>query len=195
MDGKYSIKSNLSSTGSRSNFLHNIQGNFNFNSTDGRIYKLTLLSRILSILNISKMFKGKMPDISQTGFAYKSIDIESDISDSKIVIKKAVIDGNDMTLIFMGWIDPINDKMDLTCLVAPFKTIDSIIEKIPIINTLLNGRLVSIPVQATGTLSDPIVVPLHPSAVGTGLVNMMTDIVKTPIRLIDKLSIDKDTID
>ncbi len=191
MDGKYSIQTTLSSSGGTSDFLNNFKGELKYNSTDGRIYKLTLLSRILSVLNVSKVFKGNIPDISQTGFAYNEIDIEGEIKNSRITIKKAVIDGTDMTLIFLGWIDPINDKIDLTCLVAPFKTIDMIIEKIPIINTLLSGRLVSVPVQATGSLSDPIVVPLHPSAVGSGLINMMTDIVKTPIRLLDKLSDDE----
>ena len=92
-----------------------------------------------------------------------------------------------MTLIFSGWIDPVKDTLDLTCLVAPFKTIDLIIEKIPILNTILNGRLVSVPVKATGTLFDPIVVPLHPSAVGEGLITMMSDILKTPVKLWDKI--------
>ncbi len=190
MDGKYSIQTALSSKGTTSDFLQNFEGNLKYNSMDGRIYKLTLLSRILSVLNVSKVFKGNIPDISQTGFAYKRIKIDGEVKNSKITLKKAVIDGNDMTLIFMGWIDPINDKINLTCLVAPFKTIDMIIEKIPIINTLLSGRLISVPVQATGSLSDPIVVPLHPSAVGSGLINLMTDIVKTPIRLLAKLSDD-----
>jgi hypothetical protein len=81
--------------------------------------------------------------------------------------------------------------MDLTCLVAPFKTIDLIIEKIPIVSTLLGGSLVSVPVKASGKISDPLVVPLHPSAVGEGLINMMTNILKTPVRLLDKLSDDE----
>ncbi len=91
-------------------------------------------------------------------------------------------------MIFTGWIDPVNDQLDLTCLVAPFKTIDLIIKYIPIVNTMLGGRLVSIPVKASGKLSDPIVTPLHPSAVGTGLINMMGDILKTPVKLWDKIS-------
>jgi hypothetical protein len=187
MEGNYSVRSELNSTGTPSDFIRHFNGPLDYSSTDGRIYKLTLLSRILSVLNVSKVFRGKIPDIGQSGFAYKSIHIESDIKDSIIHIDKAIVDGHDMTLILRGWIDPINDKIELTCLVAPFKTIDMIIEKIPVINTILNNRLVSVPVQATGKLSDPVVVPLHPSAVGSGIVNLMTDILKTPIKLLDKL--------
>ena len=125
--------------------------------------------------------------MTQDGFAYNKISMEADIKDSIIYLNRAIIDGQDMTLIFSGWIDPVNDTLDLTCLVAPFKTIDLIIKNIPILNTLLDGRLVSVPTKATGKLSDPIVVPLHPSAVGEGLVNMMSDILKTPVKLWDKI--------
>ncbi|MBT5988796.1 hypothetical protein HOG75_03710, partial [bacterium] len=152
----------------------------------GRIYKLTLISRILSILNVSKIFRGKFPNVTQNGFAYNKIILEADIKDSIIYLTKAIIDGQDMALIFSGWIDPANDTLDLTCLVAPFKTIDLIIKKIPIVNTLLGGRLVSVPIKASGKLSDPVVVPLHPSAVGDGLISMMSDILKTPVKLWDK---------
>jgi len=125
--------------------------------------------------------------VTQNGFAYDTIFLEADIKDSIIHLKRAIIDGQDMTLIFSGWINPVNDALDLTCLVAPFKTIDLIIKKIPIINTMLSGRLISVPVKATGKLSDPVVVPLHPSAVGEGLINMMSDILKTPVKLWDKI--------
>ncbi|MFH2091111.1 MAG: AsmA-like C-terminal domain-containing protein [Pseudomonadota bacterium] len=187
MDGQYSLTGNLSSSSAKKDFLNTIEGKLAFSASDGRIYKLTLLSRILSVLNVSNIFKGHIPDLQQKGFSYKLITIDADIKDSKIYLKKAVIDGTDMTMIFHGWIDPVNDQLDLTCLVAPFKTIDLIVKYIPIVNTLLDGRLVSVPVKANGKLSDPQVTPLHPSAVGNGLINMMSDVLKTPVRLWDKL--------
>jgi len=187
MDGQYSLSGHIKSNNIKKEYLNKLNGDLILNAEKGRIYKLTLLSRILSVLNISKIFKGKIPDIRQNGFAYAKISLEADIKDSIIYLTKAIIDGQDMTLIFSGWIDPVKDTLDLTCLVAPFKTIDLIIEKIPILNTILNGRLVSVPVKATGTLFDPIVVPLHPSAVGEGLITMMSDILKTPVKLWDKI--------
>ncbi len=187
MDGQYSLTGNLTSNSFKKDFSKKLNGSAVLKAEKGRIYKLTLLSRILSVLNISKFFKGKIPDVTQNGFAYDTIFLEADIKDSIIHFKRAIIDGQDMTLIFSGWINPVNDALDLTCLVAPFKTIDLIIKKIPIINTMLSGRLISVPVKATGKLSDPVVVPLHPSAVGEGLINMMSDILQTPVKLWDKM--------
>lgn len=186
MDGQYSLTGDLKSNSLKKDFLNKLNGELILNAENGRIYKFTLLSRILSILNVSKIFKGKIPDLTQNGFAYHKIILEADIKDSIIYLTKSIIDGQDMTLIFSGWIDPVNNTLDLTCLVAPFKTIDLIIKKIPIVNTLLGGRLISVPIKATGKLSDPVVVPLHPSAVGVGLITMMSDIFKTPVKLWNK---------
>ncbi len=188
MDGRYSLTGEIISDAAKNDFLNTLKGAFFFKAEEGRVYKLTLLSRILSLLNVSSFFKGSIPNITQKGFAYKTIFIEADIKDSIIYITKGIVDGNDMTIIFNGQIDLINDHIDLTCLVAPFKTVDLIIEKIPIISTLLSGNLVSVPVKATGKISDPAVVPLHPSAVGEGLINAMKNILKTPVKLLDKIS-------
>jgi uncharacterized protein YhdP len=187
MEGRYSLSGTLLYHGSKKNDTAPLGGSFTLTAEEGRIYKWTLLSRILSVLNISTVLEGTLPDVTQKGFAYKKITIEADIKDDRINLTKAIIDGQDMMLIFDGWIDPVKDEMDLTCLVAPFKTVDRIIEKIPIVGTLLGGRLVSVPMKASGNLFDPVVIPLHPSAVGTGLINMMSTILNTPVKLWDKL--------
>lgn len=191
IDGRYSLNGHLFVDAEKKDILKAINGLFLFKSEEGRVYKFTLLSRILSILNVSNLLKGTIPDITQNGFAFKLISIEAEIKGSVIHIKNAIVDGNDMTIIFNGSIDPLNDSIDLTCLVAPFKTADLIIEKIPILNTLMNRNLISVPVKASGKIFDPVVVPLHPSAVGEGLINMMTNILKTPIKILDKITTDE----
>ncbi|MCG8552286.1 MAG: AsmA-like C-terminal region-containing protein [Desulfobacterales bacterium] len=155
-------------------------GYLRFKAQSGRIYKATLLSRILSVVNIL----GET-DIQQEGFGFKTFTANAQIEESVVHIKKAVIDADNMAIIAEGWADPLNDSLDITLLVAPFKTIDTIIKYIPIVNTILNGRLVSFPVRAYGKMSDPTVVALHPSAVGKGLLNLLGDLIKTPGRLIE----------
>ncbi len=188
MDGTYSLTGHLRTNQDKKDGLRQLHGNLNFQAENGRIYKLTLLSRILSVLNVSSIFKGKIPNVLQKGFSYKTINIEADIKESRLYLETAVIDGTDMTMIFKGWVDPLNDQLELTCLVAPFKTVDLIVKNIPIINTIFGGRLVSVPVKASGTLSDPTVIPLHPSAVGEGLLDAMSNILKTPVRLWDRMT-------
>lgn len=186
INGPFTLTGNIRSKGNISDFYKTFQGNVAFRATEGRIYRWTLFSRILSFLNVSKYFKGNLPDFSQKGFAYHQISVDAEIKDSKIFFDSAIIDGHDMTLIFSGWIDPLENQMDLTCLVAPFKTVDTIIRTIPVISTLLNGRLISVPVKAKGKIEDPVIIPLHPSSVGEGLVKMMVNILKTPVTLFEE---------
>lgn len=181
IQGPYSFATHLTGEDSSKLIARRQKGKMSFHAQDGRIHKATLLSRVLSVLNIL----GNI-DIKQDGFGYKTIEIQADIKDSVIHLKKAYIDADNMAIIFSGWLDPLKDELNLTILVAPFKTVDTIIKNIPVVNTILSGRLVSFPAKATGKISDPTVVPLHPSAVGKGLVNLLKDLITAPGRLINK---------
>ena len=89
VNAKSAIKANLFTRGNftsgkmidktNNTLKNNFQGNLKFNSDGGRIFRLTLLSRILSVINISKLFEGKLPDIEQNGFAFDAIEISADI--------------------------------------------------------------------------------------------------------------------
>lgn len=183
IEGRYTLVGELSGVAQSLAQAETKQhGHLDFKANAGRIYKATLLSRVLSVLNVL----GET-DLQQQGFGFKTFTANADIKESVVHIKQAVIDADNMAIIAEGWADPLNDELDITFLVAPFKTIDTIIKYIPIVSTILNGRLVSFPVRAYGKLSDPTVVPLHPSAVGKGLLNLLGDLVKTPGRLIEGL--------
>jgi len=179
IQGRYKFKGTLTGTENHDQILHSQNGKISFDAEKGRIYKATLLSRVLSVLNILGD-----TDISQKGFGYKRMTVTAEIKESVIHLKKAYIDADNMAIIASGWMDPLNDCLDLTFLVAPFKTIDTVIQYIPLINTIFRGRLASFPAKATGKLSDPTVIPMHPSAVGKGLITLFSDLLQAPVRLI-----------
>jgi hypothetical protein len=52
------------------------------------------------------------------------------------------------------------------------------------VNYILGGTLVSIPVRATGDLKNPTVTLLSPSAVGSGLLDIMKRTVELPVKII-----------
>ncbi len=181
MNGGYALNANLSGTGSVKTLHTDLTGDISFESEKGQIHKMTLLSRLLSVLNILKL-----PDIRQEGFRYRSIQVNAQMKNGTIHLEKAVIDAENMALFFTGDIHPFENRLDLTCLVAPFKTIDTLVQFIPVVNTILSGRLVSFPAKATGAIDDPVITPLHPSAVGEGLINMFTSLLTSPIRLFER---------
>jgi len=83
-----------------------------------------------------------------------------------------------------GDIDLLDKELDLTYLLAPLKTVDLVVKKIPLVSDVLDGTLVSIPVKATGPWADPKITALSPSSVGLGLLGIMKRTVQLPFKII-----------
>ena len=89
-----------------------------------------------------------------------------------------------MGIAIEGNIDLIKKKVNLVVLVAPFKTVDRIVKHIPLVGNILGGTLISIPFRAIGNLDDPDVIPLSPTAVGSGMLGILERTLKLPITII-----------
>ena len=103
----------------------------------------------------------------------------------KTVIKEAIFEGPTVEMAARGEIDSIGRTIDLTVLVAPFRTVDYFVSKIPLVSYVLSGTLISMPVKVTGDWDSPKVEPLSPSAVSSELLGIMGRTLELPFRLID----------
>ena len=185
--GRFDLDGTLSAEGKSDQLLQSLQGKINFSAKDGRIYKATILSKIFSLINITGIFEGGLPDLVKEGFSYHSLIIRGDIENGKIFLKEAVIDAPSMEMIGTGNIDLAKKKIDLKVLVAPLKTVDSVLRKIPLVRNIVGRNLVAIPIKVTGDLENPEVSNLSPSAVGSGLLGIMEKVLKAPVNLIQPI--------
>jgi hypothetical protein len=186
LDGKLDAEAHTASL-SWESLARELDGDLLFNALGGRIYRWTILSKIFSLINVTELYRGTLPDLTKEGLAYNSIRARGHLSDGKLQLRDSVIDGPSVKMVWSGEIDLVNDTVDLTVLVAPLKTIDSIIALIPFVNYVLGGALVSIPVKVTGEISDPTVVPLSPLAVGSELLGYMRRVLNLPFKVIQPL--------
>ncbi len=168
-----------------------LNGNLKFNAKDGRIYRYGILAKMFALLNVTEIFRGKLPDVIKEGFAYSSIKAEGKLENGKFTFKDFVIDGSSMTIVCEGYIDPVREKIDMVVLVAPFKTVDYIIKHIPLVNHIFGGKLVSIPFSVKGDPADPEVIPLSPAAVGAGIFGLLKRTFTLPIAIFQPLLPDK----
>jgi hypothetical protein len=90
-----------------------------------------------------------------------------------------------MQLVGQGEINLTNNKINLTILVAPFKTVDFLVSKIPLVGYILKGTLISIPLKVTGDLAEPTIIVLSPTAVGEGLLGIMKRTLSLPVKIIE----------
>jgi len=143
------------------------------------------MEKLLAYLNVLGIVKGQLSEMKEKGFAFDSIRAKADIKDGKIVIHEGIIDGLTMDIASQGNVDLVDKKIDLVILVAPVKTVDTILKKIPIIRRITKDGLITVAVKMDGDLANPKVQTLPASAVGSGLVGMMKRTLKLPFEVID----------
>jgi hypothetical protein len=185
--GTFNLSGEFLSKGKPETFGQSLGGRVAFSAKEGRIYRLGLLAKILSILNITEIYRGEVPDLTGQGFAYRSMTVNAEFKGEQLIIKECTIDGVSMGIACEGHIDLVKKEMDLTVLVAPFKTLDSIVDIIPLVGHILGGKLISIPFHAKGDLQDPNVIPLPPMAVGAEVLGILQRTLKLPITIIQPI--------
>ncbi len=192
IDGRFNLKGRLKGQAPLEGLKDALEGQFKFEAEDGRIYRFDLLGRILAAINLTELVRGQKSDLMGEGLAYREIEIKAQLKNSQIDLEKAVIDGASAEIAAKGSLDLQADEFDLIVLVAPLKTVDAIVKFTPIINTWLEGTLVSIPVKVSGPFDDPRITPLAPSAVGSSILNLLKNTIQLPVKLVEPLWDDED---
>ncbi len=186
--GSFSLDGEIFTKGKGDEIIGLLNGTLDLKANDGRIYQLGFLSKIFALLNLTEIFRGKIPDLVGEGFAYNTITASGKLVNGNFVITGFVIDGASMAVVCTGNIDLNKESVDLVVLISPFKTIDLIIKYIPVVTQILDGNILSIPFKVTGKIDDPEVTPLSPAAVGSGLLKMLQRTIMLPIRIMQPVN-------
>jgi hypothetical protein len=182
--GSYNLNGEIMAKAKSETIARSLTGALVFSAEKGRIYRFGLLAKVLAILNVTEIYRGEVPDLTGDGFAYHSMTASAKLQGGKLIMEECSIDGASMGIACEGDIDLVDKKVDLIILVAPFKTVDRIVDIIPLIGGVLGGKLISIPFRAKGDLSNPDVYALPPTAVGSGILGILERTLKLPITII-----------
>jgi hypothetical protein len=187
IDGTYQLEGALSAAGSGNDLISSLRGRLEFKARDGRILPIGFIGKLFSVLNITEIYRGQIPDLANKGCAYDSITAEGVIQDGVLSLDNSIVNAQCMKMVWKGTVDLRAKKLDLIVVVAPLRTVDRIIDKVPILGDILNGTLISFPVRVSGDLNDPDVIPLSPSALGSGFIDFLKRTITTPFRLTEPL--------
>lgn len=185
-DGNYRFKGVVHGKGPAGTFLDSLEGSLEFHARDGRVYgrgSFGVLKKILAFINVTEVFAGSAPNFSSKGFGYHRIQAIADIEGPHLILKEAIVDGDNMKITSQGQIDLKNKELDLTVIMAPLKTVDRAVEILPVFGKMLDGHLLTIPLNVTGTLSEPVVKTVPPSSVGRGLIRITERTLKLPFEM------------
>jgi hypothetical protein len=185
---QYDLSGEISLPPTRENPDRFLSGQVDISSRNGNIEYASVLMKIFTVLNITEIFTGGKTDLAENGYGFTNAHAKAQIADGKVRFDEILLDGNSLKITGQGNISLDNLETNITLLAAPLKTIDRIVNKIPIINYISGGSLITIPLQITGPLADIKVKPIRPSAVGQGLLNIMERTLKAPFKLVQSTS-------
>ena len=184
-DVRYDLSGRITLPATRQDPLRHLAGQLELSSQNGSIQYASTLMKIFSVLNVTEVFTGGKSDLAEKGYGYTQASTTIEFNQGKLKFNEILLDGNSLKITGQGSIDLTDRTVDVILLAAPLKTVDRIVNKIPIISYITGGTLISVPLRVTGKVSDPSVVPMSPTAVGKGVLNIMGRILKAPYKLVE----------
>ncbi|MBU0964792.1 MAG: AsmA-like C-terminal domain-containing protein [Proteobacteria bacterium] len=158
-------------------------GKFLLQGKNGVLGKMDILSKIFKLINFTDLYQG----LFSSGFRYKLLEVHGHVVKNLLILDKAVIDGEGMDIMAQGNINLQTLDTDLTFFIVPFKTIDKIINMVPLVGRIIGGKkrhIVTYPVKVTGNLRDPELSVLSPTAIGKAAVDFIFDTLTLPLDLL-----------
>ena len=185
MTGDYDLSGRLTSHGPSKRLLKSLQGNIDFTARQGRIQNDKIVKSVIAYLNSTSMLKGSRSSLLKEGVPYETIVLRGSFREGVVSLTEGAVKSSELYIIAEGDMDLTNESLALNVLVAPFSKLDRLLGKIPIVKDVAGKALVVVPVRVEGSFDKPKVKPLPASAVGTNVTNLMKNIVKAPVKIIE----------
>jgi AsmA-like C-terminal region len=144
------------------NFFETLAGDMTITVRDGTLNKFTLLSRLLSFIDIKNWLSAQIPDPRINGVPFKTIFTDFKGKGGLFYTDNFALKGPVMDITASGSIQFGAGTLDMDVGVFPFDTVDWVLNHIPLIGDRLGagtGKLVAAYFHVKGPLSDPSIVP------------------------------------
>jgi len=143
-------------------FFNTLAGDMSVTVRDGTLNKFTLLSRLLSFIDIKNWLSAQIPDPRVHGVPFRYIFTDFKGHDGRFYTDNFILQGPVMDITATGSIQFSDSTLDMQVGMFPFDTVDWVLNKIPIIGERIGagtGKLVAAYFQVTGPVSDPTIMP------------------------------------
>ncbi len=137
------------------NFKNNLKGYIFLNIQNGCIYKFVFLYNLFSLLNVTQIFKFRLPDLTTEGLKYKIIGGKFDIYNGVFKTEKFVLLSHSINLGFKGKFSIVNKKIKGELIVQPLQAVGNILGKVPLIGYIFGRKLILFYFKIKGTYEKP----------------------------------------
>lgn len=187
--GDLSLTGSLQGTGKHPQGVsHTLNGKAELLIKQGRIQRFTVISKVLSILNLPTLLAGKV-DLTKDGLPFDKITGTFLIKNGQVTTEDLVVDSPVMKISAAGHYDVPTNQLDFVMAISPFGSYSQFLKNIPLFGKLFAGERKGIDTalfEVKGLLQNPEVkyLPLQSFATGlTGLAHLAFDVLKNTLLL------------
>ena len=169
-------------------FLATSYGSFNVRVSDGLLRQSPMLGNIFSLLNVSQLFKLKLPDVSTEGVPFTKMTGEMLIDRGIIHTEEIVVESDAINMTYVGKYDILRDNLDLVVVAKPLGTIDKVVSSLPVAGWILGGKeraLITVQFQVTGPGENPTITAIPISAISKGILGIFQRTLGLPLKLVE----------
>jgi hypothetical protein len=156
---------------------------------NGMIERWRTLARIFSILNVSQLFRGRLPDLKTKGLPYRQMMANIQVKDGVASTEDFIVQSDAIRITLLGKIDLVKNQIDATIGVHPLVTIDMILSHLPLAGYILTGQdkaFLSYIYEVKGDLDDPQIEAVPIKGLGENFWGIIQRLLETPIRPFQK---------
>jgi len=166
-----------------------LNGGLRFEIGNGVIEKFNILSKIFSILNVSQLLKGRLPDLATKGLPFHQILGNFHVKDGVATTDDFLVDSDAMRITLIGKIDLGKNFIDVRIGVHPLVTIDTILRSVPIAGYILTGEdkgFISYFYEVKGNLDNPKIEAIPLKSIEEPSWGVIKRLLLTPLRPFQK---------
>lgn len=120
-------------------FWHNATGGIHLQVKNGTLRKFRGLARVFSLLNVSQIFAGKLPDMDKDGMPFTLIEGSVRVADGRMKTDNMHVVSEAMNLSLVGEQNLVEGTVNFNLGVMPLRTVDKVVSNIPIAGWVLAG--------------------------------------------------------
>lgn len=187
MTGVLSLDASLTASGENYDAIRkSAAGSLEIHSQKGMLRQFSMLSKVFSILNVSQLFKFRLPDMVSEGMPYNDLKATLTIKNGFVSTDNLFLASNAMNMSLIGKHDFVHDNMDLTLGVQPLQTVDKVVSHIPIVGWILTGKektMFSTYFEIKGKTSAPNVTAIPITSLGKGVLGIFKRVFQLPAKI------------
>jgi uncharacterized protein YhdP len=182
--GFFNLWGNITGRGRNGKELRqSLEGKLKVGMEKGKIRRWRILSKVFSLLNVSQLFKGRLPGLTGEGLPYNRITGEIGIAKGIASTENLLVDSDAMRITVIGKWDIVRENLDLTIGLCPLGTVDTIVSKVPVVGRILAGEddaVIAYYVEVKGDFSNPKVRHIPLKSMGKGLIGIIRRVLEAP---------------